>query len=62
MQGGNEGQKIYLSKIDSKILASAVDAYNGGIEVISTEDMNVTWEEHNVMNAGRTPGIWWGKV
>ena len=42
LQGGNEGQKIYLSEINSKILEAAVDAYNGGIEVISTEDMNVT--------------------
>ena len=36
-----------------------VDAYECGVEVISTEDMNATWEEPNMKNEGWTPGSWW---
>ena len=60
--GGNEGHNIHLSEINSEILESVVEAYEGGIEVISTEDMNATWEELNIKNEGWTPGSWWDGI
>ena len=60
--GGNDGQNVHLSELNSEILESVVEAYEGGVEVISTEDMNARWEEVNDKNKGWTPGTWWGDI
>ena len=41
------------------MVEAAVEAYDGGIEIVSREDMNATWEELNVMNEFWTLGSWW---
>ena len=40
---GNAGQNIHISELNSEIVESVVDAFEGGVEVISTEDMNAVW-------------------
>ena len=54
--------RIHLSELNSKILEAVVEAYDGGVEVINTVDLNAIWEELNVLNEGWTPGNCWEGV
>ena len=60
--GGNAGQNVHLSELNSEIIEAVVEAYEGGVEVISTEDMNAQWEIINSRNKNWTPGTWWEGV
>ena len=60
--GGNAGQNVHLSELNSEIMEAVVEAYDGGVEVISTEDMNAKWEMINKKNENWSPGIWWHDV
>ena len=50
---------LHLSEINSEVLESVVEAYEGGVEVVSTEDMLAGWDNLNDVNECWNPGTWW---
>ena len=58
--GGNTGMNIHLSEVLSEIIEPLVDAYEGGDEIISTEDFKARIETTNEGNTGWTKWRWWG--
>ena len=56
---GNQGMNVHISELNSEVIESVVTAYDGGVEVISTEDMIARLEELNERNKNWTSGSWW---
>ena len=57
--GGNTGMNIHLSEALSEFVEPLVDAYEGGREVISSEDYMAHVEELNEGNIGWNKWSWW---
>ena len=57
--GGNTGMNLHISEILSEIIEPMVDKYEGGDEVISTEDMKARIEILNEGNKMWNKWSWW---
>ena len=57
--GGNTGMNIHISEALSEFVEPLVDAYEGGSEVISSEDYMAHVEELNEGNTGWNKWSWW---
>ena len=57
--GGNTGMNLHISEILSEIVEPIVDAYIGGNEIISTEDMKAEIEIINDEQKSWTNWSWW---
>ena len=57
--GGNTGMNLHISEILSEITEPVVEAYEGGNEVISTEDFKARIEVLNGKNQNWKPSNWW---
>ena len=58
--GGNTGMNLHLSEVISEIIEPLVDAYEGGDEIVSTEDFKAWLEITNEGNTGWSKWKWWG--
>ena len=58
--GGNCGMNIHISEVLSEIIEPMVDAYEGGQEIISTEDCKARIEILNGKNEDWDRWKWWG--
>ena len=58
--GGHMGINLHLSELVSDILDPVVGHYEGGMEVISTEDLIARMEMLNTRNKGWTSTSFWG--
>ena len=60
--GGNSGMNIHISEVLSEIIEPVVDAYEGGQEIISTEDCKARIEILNGKNEDWDKWKWWDGV
>lgn len=59
---GNAGMNIHISEIVSEVVEPLVSNIEGGLEIISTEDMLAWIDELNRKNESWTPSSWWEGV
>ena len=57
--GGNTGMNIHISEVISEMVEPMVDAFEGGKEIISTEDMKARIEIINEGNKDWNRWSWW---
>ena len=57
--GGNSGMNIHISEVLSEIVEPLVDTYEGGQEIISTEDCKARIEIMNEKNEDWDKWKWW---
>ena len=56
---GNRGQNQHMSEVVSDFVEPVVDSFEGGLEIISTEDMLARLDEINKRLEDWTPYSWW---